>query len=92
MEILNCNHITKQFGVTPVLEDICFAVLAGDKIGMMGVNGAGKTTLFKILLAEMEPDPGQIVRQKNLKLGYMPQQVDYRSDKTAYEDSLSVFS
>ena len=92
MEILNCNHITKQFGVTPVLEDICFAVLAGDKIGMMGVNGAGKTTLFKILLAEMEPDAGQIVRQKNLKLGYMPQQVDYRSDKTAYEDSLSVFS
>ena len=92
MEILNCNHITKQFGVTPVLEDICFAVSTGDKIGMMGVNGAGKTTLFKILLAEMEPDAGQIVRQKNLKLGYMPQQVDYRSDKTDYEDSLSVFS
>ena len=92
MEILNCNHITKQFGVTPVLEDICFAVSTGDKIGMMGVNGAGKTTLFKILLAEMEPDAGMIVRQKNLKLGYMPQQVDYRSDKTAYEDSLSVFS
>ncbi len=92
MEILNINHISKSFGITPVLENISFAIGEGDKIGIMGVNGAGKTTLFKIILAEMEADAGNVIRQKNLRIGYMPQQVDYRSDKTAYEDTLSVFS
>ena len=92
MEILNINHISKAFGITPILKDISFAIAEGDKIGVMGVNGAGTTTLFKIILAEIDADAGSVIRQKNLRIGYMPQQVDYRSDKTAYEDTLSVFS
>ena len=63
MEILNINHISKSFGITPVLENISFAIGEGDKIGIMGVNGAGKTTLFKIILAEMEADAGNVIRQ-----------------------------
>ena len=42
MEILNINHISKSFGITPVLENISFAIGEGDKIGIMGVNGAWK--------------------------------------------------
>ena len=92
MEILNIQHISKSFGITQILDDVSFSIMEGDKIGMMGVNGAGKTTLFKVILGELEQDGGTIIKQRNLKIGYMPQQTDYRSDKTAYEDTLSVFA
>ena len=92
MEILNVDQINKMFGITPVLTDISFTIMKNDKIGIMGVNGAGKTTLLKIILGEIEPDTGHVIRQKNLKIGYMPQRVDYQSDKTAYEDALDVYN
>ena len=74
MEILNIQHISKSFGITQILDDVSFSIMEGDKIGMMGVNGAGKTTLFKVILGELEQDGGTIIKQRNLKIGYMPQQ------------------
>ncbi len=92
MEILNGVHITKTFGVRTILQDVSFSVNETDKIGIMGVNGAGKTTLFKIILGEEDPTQGAVVKQKNSKIGYMPQQVSYFSKKTALEDALESFS
>jgi zinc transport system ATP-binding protein len=44
-------------------------------VTLIGPNGAGKTTLVRILLGLLEADSGRVVRQKGLRIGYMPQRV-----------------
>ena len=49
MIVLSCNNLYKSFGIDSILENICFTVNEGDKIGIIGVNGTGKTTLMNNL-------------------------------------------
>ena len=89
--ILSCSHVQKAFLTKIVLKDCTFHIEAREKIALIGVNGAGKTTILKILTGEMEPDEGQIYRQRDLRIGYLPQSSDYTSSKRIEEVLLSVF-
>ncbi|MBR2262745.1 MAG: ABC-F family ATP-binding cassette domain-containing protein, partial [Firmicutes bacterium] len=91
MMILSCSHIRKAFLTQEVLKDCTFHIEAHEKVAMVGVNGAGKTTLLRILTGDLEPDEGQIYRQRDLKIGYLPQSSDYTSTQRIEEVLLSVF-
>ncbi len=73
MNILNMEHVTKQFGDRTIFDDISCGIHAGDKIGIIGINGTGKTTLLKMLAGLEEPDEGQIVKNNSIRLTYLPQ-------------------
>jgi ATP-binding cassette subfamily F protein uup len=64
----------KSFDGTPVLRDVSTRVMRGDRIGLIGRNGAGKTTLLRLLLAELEPDEGEVRRGANVQVAYYDQQ------------------
>lgn len=91
MIMLSCNKITKSFGVDTILEDISFSINEGDKVGIVGVNGTGKTTLFKIITGVYGYDSGEIYTSKECKIGYLEQNTNFHSDKTIYEEMISVF-
>jgi ABC-type Mn2+/Zn2+ transport system ATPase subunit len=66
------------YGGPPVLEDITFAVAAGERVGVLGPNGGGKSTLFRMLLGELAPLRGAaIVRAR---IGTVPQTERSRLD------------
>ena len=92
MIMLSCNNVTKSFGVETILEDISFSINEGDKVGIVGVNGTGKTTLFKILTGIYGYDSGEIFTSKDCRIGYLEQNTNFHSDKTIYEEMISVFS
>lgn len=73
MNIINIEHITKVFGEKQVFDDISCGIHQGDKIGIIGINGTGKTTLLKIIAGLEEPDQGQVIFQKGLRVTYLPQ-------------------
>jgi ATP-binding cassette subfamily F protein 3 len=54
-------------------------------LGLVGPNGAGKTTLFKIILGQEEPDDGQVVRQRGMTLGFLPQESAPAGEETVLE-------
>ncbi|MTI81127.1 MAG: ABC-F family ATP-binding cassette domain-containing protein [Firmicutes bacterium] len=91
MILLQASHINKSFGATTILSDITLTVQSGERIGMVGVNGAGKSTLLKILAREMQPDSGEIIKPKDITLGYLSQQGGLDSQKTIIDELLSVF-
>lgn len=82
MNIINIEHIYKIYGEKTVFEDASFGVHEGDKIGIVGINGTGKSTLLKMAAGLERPDTGQIIRQNNLKIAYLPQNPEFLPDAT----------
>jgi ATP-binding cassette subfamily F protein uup len=71
--ILNAQSVTKQFGATPLFQNISLTVEDGDRIGLIGPNGAGKSTLLALLAGQVEPDSGELAVRKRARAAYVPQ-------------------
>lgn len=82
MNIINIEHISKVFGEKQVFDDISCGIHQGDKIGIIGINGTGKTTLLKIIAGLEEPDQGQVIFQKGLRVTYLPQSPQFPEHAT----------
>ena len=91
MIVLSCNNLYKSFGIDSILENICFTVNEGDKIGIIGINGTGKTTLMKIISGEYSHDNGDIYTSKDCEIGYLQQNTNFISNNTILEEVLDVF-
>lgn len=91
MIVLSCNNLYKSFGIDSILENICFTVNEGDKIGIIGINGTGKTTLMKIISGEYGYDNGDIYTSKDCEIGYLQQNTNFISNNTILEEVLEVF-
>jgi len=73
--LISADSICKNYADRPVLQNVNLQLTAGKAVTLIGPNGAGKTTLVRILLGLLQPDSGQITRQRDLRIGYMPQRV-----------------
>ncbi len=71
--VAEATHLTKRFSDKPLLEDVTFEILAGQKIGLIGPNGCGKTTLLKILIGEEPYDAGSLQVSSGVRMGYFDQ-------------------
>lgn len=89
--ILACRQLHKAYGIDVILEKITFHIEEREKAAIVGVNGAGKTTLFKVLTGEISADGGEFYLKKDASLGYLAQNIQIESDRTIYEEMLSVF-
>lgn len=92
MAILSCSKLNKTFGVDTILEEISFNIEEKSRVGIVGPNGAGKSTLFKIFVGEYLPNGGYIYRQSNIKVGYLPQNYEFNSLQTIWDELLNVFT
>ena len=57
----------------PIVKDLSFQIMRGDRIGILGPNGVGKTTLLRLILGEMAPDSGSIRHGTQLQVSYFDQ-------------------
>ena len=72
-EVAQLKHVSKSFGDRCLIKDFSCQIQRGDKIGLIGPNGAGKSTLIKLILGELQPDQGEIVRGTQLAPAYFDQ-------------------
>ncbi|MBM3330010.1 MAG: ABC-F family ATP-binding cassette domain-containing protein, partial [Calditrichaeota bacterium] len=85
MSLLRINNLTMEFGGQRLMTGLNAELNAGDHIGLVGPNGTGKTTLLRVIMRELEPAGGHIAVLPGLRIGYLPQQVDYPAGMTARE-------
>ena len=80
--IINAQGLSKQYGITPLFQDVAFTVSEGDRIGLIGPNGSGKSTLLEILYGRVKPDSGEVATRKRCRLAYVPQLSEFAPGET----------
>ncbi|MBD0777230.1 ABC-F family ATP-binding cassette domain-containing protein [Maribacter sp. ANRC-HE7] len=89
--MLNIHNLSVSFGGEYLFEEISFRLNAGDRVGLIGKNGAGKSTLLKLLSKDMPIDSGTIATEKNLKIGFLRQDIDFKQGRTVLEEAYHAF-
>jgi len=91
------SGVSKKFGTQEIFSGVDLVVNSGDHIAIVGANGMGKSTLVKIVMGLLEKDNGDVQKNKDLSIGYLPQETHWDSldneileeiksaDKTAYD-------
>jgi ATP-binding cassette subfamily F protein 3 len=88
--MLSLDNIQMHFGGQVIFDNVSLMVSAGERMGLVGRNGAGKTTLLRIICGEQKPSSGQVVLQKDVRTGYLPQQMKHVDNKTVREELLDA--
>lgn len=92
MILLQLNNVSKSFDGEEIFSDVHFEVKSHEKIGIVGRNGAGKSTLMKIIAGVDGYDSGNVSKIKNLKVGYLTQQMTLDTDHTVWEEMSKPFA
>ncbi|WP_434036904.1 ATP-binding cassette domain-containing protein [Formosa sp. 4Alg 33] len=90
--MLNIHNLSISFQGEYLFEEITFKLGQGDRVGLIGKNGAGKSTMLKILSKDLEPDSGQISADKDLKIGFLRQDIDFVLGRTVLEEAYQAFT
>lgn len=90
--MLNIHNLSVSFGGEYLFEEVAFRLNAGDRVGLVGKNGAGKSTMLKILSREMEPDSGSIATDKDIRIGFLKQDIDFEQGRTVLDEAYQAFS
>jgi len=89
--MLNIHNLSVSFGGTYLFEEVTFRLGAGDRVGLVGKNGAGKSTMLKILSGDIAPDSGVIATEKEVKIGFLRQDIDFVKGRTVLDEAYQAF-
>lgn len=89
--LINIQQVSKSFLDDVVLRGVSLEIQQNDRIGLLGANAAGKTTLLNIIAGRLAPDDGQVLRAKNLEIGYLRQNDALEGSRTLDEEARDAF-
>ena len=87
--VLTASGLTKSFGPRQLFRDVSVRLLPRRRQALVGGNGMGKTTLLEILLGEQEPDAGEVYRPRELRIGYLPQDLQAERTGTVIDEAMA---
>lgn len=90
MHILHVHHLTVNFAGREIFSDLNWVIGNRDRIGLVGPNGAGKSSLLKVLVDEVIPDAGNVVKYGDIYIDYLSQDVDLNPEQTLIEAAMEL--
>ena len=89
--MLNVHNLSVSFMGTDLFSGITFKLNKGDRIGLIGKNGAGKSTLLKVLSKDIETSGGTMAFDKDIRMGFLRQDIDFVAGRTILEEAYQAF-
>ncbi|WP_417786055.1 ribosomal protection-like ABC-F family protein [Tenacibaculum sp.] len=90
--MLNVHDVSVSFMGTDLFSGITFKLTKGDRIGLIGKNGAGKSTLLKVLSKDIESSGGTLAFDKDIRIGFLRQDIDFVHGRTILEEAYQAFT
>ncbi|MCR4404771.1 MAG: ATP-binding cassette domain-containing protein [Candidatus Acetothermia bacterium] len=92
MSLIRAEDLGKRYGAQTILAEIDLQIARGERIALIGDNGSGKSTLLKLIAGLEEPSSGRIVRAREVRIGYLPQEPLLDSARPLFAEMLEVFA
>ncbi|MCF6169603.1 MAG: ABC-F family ATP-binding cassette domain-containing protein [Bacteroidales bacterium] len=89
--MISVNNIKKEFGGSVLFSGITFSLNKRERVGLAGKNGTGKTTLLRIISGQVEQDGGEVILSDGDRLGYLPQEMKIKSDRSVLDEALKAY-
>lgn len=89
--MISIQNLSVEFNSTALFSGVNFVINKRDKIALVGKNGAGKSTMLKIIAGLQEPTGGVVAAQKDITIGYLPQQMILTDERPVVEEVRTVF-
>lgn len=89
--MISIQNLSVEFNSTALFSGVNFVINKRDKIALVGKNGAGKSTMLKIIAGLQEPTSGVVAAQKDITIGYLPQQMILTDERSVVEEVRTVF-
>ncbi len=89
--MISVDQLVVSFGGFELFKKISFLISPKDRIGLIGKNGAGKSTLLKILSGLQDASSGTVVLPKDVRIGYLPQQMTVLDDHNVFDETKKAF-
>lgn len=86
--MLSVAGLQKSHGSRVLFKDVGFRLTNGRRIALVGGNGVGKTTILEIIVGVQPPDEGEVTKQKDCRIGYLPQELTELWEGTVIEEVL----
>ena len=83
--MIRLNNLSLDFAGNIIFKNISLQIKKADKIGLIGNNGSGKTTFLNLLSEKNNPTTGDISKDENTRIGYLPQELKFKSNSTLKE-------
>ena len=90
--MINVQGLYLKYGDRTLFDGIDAVLRSTDRIGLVGRNGAGKSTFLKVLMGYVSPDAGKVEVSGGKSLGYLEQDLNFKSDQTVMQEALSAFA
>jgi ATP-binding cassette subfamily F protein 3 len=92
MALVSLQGVSVAFGVRQLLDTVNLNVAPGTRMALVGPNGSGKTTLLRIMAGLAAPDSGEVVRERDTRIGYVPQAGVVPAGRTLREEAQTAFA
>lgn len=89
--MISLDNVTVRFSGEEIFAGVSLMIREKDRVGLAGRNGAGKTTLLRLLNGELQADEGGLHMPRDLTIGYLPQHLEIRDQRTVYEEVALAF-
>ena len=90
--MIDLSNISLQFSGKYLFKDVNYKISSGDKISLVGANGTGKSSILKIIAGLLQPESGEVLKQKRIAIGYLPQDSVTHRGKTLLEEASSALT
>jgi len=90
--MLNVHNLSVSFAGSDLFSGVTFKLNKGDRIGLIGKNGAGKSTLLKVLSKDIEATGGTMAFDKEVRIGFLRQDIDFVEGRTILEEAYQAFA
>jgi ATP-binding cassette subfamily F protein uup len=83
--LLTARNLGKHYGPRLLFSGITLGLDEGERVGLIGANGSGKSTLLRVFAGVEQPDDGELIAKRGLRVGYVPQEDAFDPEKSCLD-------